>query len=185
MLDDALELAEAGMSGAMERLQKDLARVRTGRANPSVFDDMKVDSYGTQVPLKQVATVTVSDARLLVVKPFDRNTIGAVEKSINNAGLGLNANNDGVVVRVPIPPLTEERRKQLVKQAKDHGEEARIAVRQTRREANDLLKSAEKDHDISEDELKRGLAKVQEFTDNWIKKIDTSVTSKESEIIDD
>ncbi len=184
MLDDAIELAKDTMDSAIERVKRELSRIRAGRANPAVLDDVRVESYGTQVQLNQVSTVSVADARLLVVKPFDRNLIGAIEKAINNAGLGLNANNDGVVIRVPIPPLTEERRKGLAKQVKDHGEEARIAVRQGRREANDLLKQAEKDKDISEDDLKRGLDNVQELTDKYVKKIDDLVEKKESEIME-
>lgn len=185
MLDDAIELAKETMDSAIERVKKELSRVRAGRANPAVLDDVRVESYGTQVQLNQVSTVSVADARLLVVKPFDRNLIGAIEKAINNANLGLNANNDGVVIRVPIPPLTEERRKGLAKQVKDHGEEARIAVRKGRREANDLLKQAEKDKEISEDDLKRGLDNVQELTDTFVKQIDDLVSKKESEIMKD
>ncbi|MEX1361981.1 MAG: ribosome recycling factor [Nannocystaceae bacterium] len=182
MLEEAEELAKDGMDTAMDRLKKELARVRAGRANPALLDEVRVDSYGTQLPLNQVATVSVADARLLVVKPFDRNNITAIERGINNAQLGLNASNDGVIVRVPIPSLTEERRKDLVKQAHDAGEDAKIAVRQSRRDANDMLKKAEKDKDISEDDLKRGLDNIQELTDQMVKSIDEIVAKKETEI---
>jgi ribosome recycling factor len=185
MLDDATELAKDGMDKALDRLRRELARVRAGRANPAILDDIKVDSYGALMPLKQVATVSVADARLLVIKPYDRNTIAAIEKAINNSQLGLNPNNDGVVVRVPIPPLTEERRKQLVKQVRDAGEEAKIAIRQARRDANDLLKQGEKDKELSEDDLKRGLADIQSVTDDETKVVDDMITKKESEILDD
>lgn len=184
MLEDAKELAKDGMDKALDRLKRELGRIRAGRANPAVLDDVKVDSYGTQMSLKQVATVSVADARLLVVKPYDRNTIAAIERAINNANLGLNPSNDGVVVRVPIPALTEERRKQLVKQAHDHGEEAKIAIRQARRDANDLLKQSEKDKEISEDELKRGLDEIQKLTDAEAKVVDDLVVKKESEILE-
>ena len=184
MLDDAKELAKDGMEKAIERLRRELARVRAGRANPAILDDIKVDSYGTTVPLNQVANVSVADARLLVIKPYDRNAIAAIEKSINNSQLGLNPQSDGVVVRVPIPPLTEERRKQLVKQVHDAGEDAKIAIRQARRDANDLLKQAEKDKDISEDDLKRGLDEIQKLTDVESKSVDDVITKKESEIMD-
>lgn len=184
MLEDAQELAKDGMEKALERLRKELSRVRAGRANPALLDDIKVDSYGALMPLKQVATVSVADARMLVIKPYDRNTIAAIEKAINNSQLGLNPNNDGVVVRVPIPPLTEERRKQLVKQVKDAGEEAKIAIRQARRDANDLLKEAEKSKDISEDDLKRGLDIIQKLTDDESKVVDQTVEKKELEILD-
>ncbi|MBC8068664.1 MAG: ribosome recycling factor [Deltaproteobacteria bacterium] len=184
MNNDAVDLAKDGMEKAIERLRRELARVRAGRANPALLDDIKVDSYGTLTPLKQVATVSVADARLLVVKPYDRNTIAAIEKSINNSQLGLNPNNDGVVVRVPIPPLTEERRKQLVKQVKDAGEDAKIAIRQVRREANDFLKESEKDGTLSEDDLKKGLDQIQKLTDGEIKSVDDTVAKKEAEILD-
>lgn len=183
MLDDALELSKDGMERALERLQRELARVRAGRANPAMLDEVRVDSYGVQMPLKQVATVTVADARLLVVKPFDRNTIPAIEKAIGAAQLGLNPQSDGVVVRVPVPALTEERRKELVKQAHELGEEARIGIRQARREANDLLKEAERDKEISEDDLERGRAQVQKVHDEYVAKADELVKRKESEIL--
>lgn len=184
MLNEAEELAKDGMDKALDRLKKELARVRAGRANPALLDEVKVDSYGTQLPLKQAATVSVADARMLVVKPYDRNNIASIERAINNSQLGLNASNDGVIVRVPIPALTEERRKDLVKQVHKAGEDAKVAIRQSRREANDLLKQAEKDKDISEDDLKRGLANVQELTDRQIKSVDEVITKKESEILD-
>lgn len=184
MLNDAKELAKDGMDKALERLRRELARVRAGRANPAILDDIRVDSYGAMLPLKQVATVSVADARMLVIKPYDRNTIAAIEKSINNSQLGLNPNNDGVIVRVPIPPLTEERRKQLVKQVKDAGEDAKIAIRQARRDANDLLKQAEKDKELSEDDLKKGLDQIQKLTDDESKIVDDMITKKEEEIME-
>ena len=184
MLEDAKELAKDGMDKALERLRRELGRVRAGRANPAILDEIRVDSYGAMLPLKQVATVSVADARLLVIKPYDRNTIAAIEKAINHSQLGLNPNNDGVVVRVPIPPLTEERRKQLVKQVRDAGEDAKIAIRQARRDANDFLKEAEKSKDISEDELKRGLDDIQKIHDGEIKGIDDILAKKESEILE-
>lgn len=184
MSNEAVELAKDGMEKAIERLRRELARVRAGRANPALLDDIKVDSYGTLTPLKQCATISVGDARLLVVKPYDRNTIAAIEKAINNSQLGLNPNNDGVVVRVPIPPLTEERRKQLVKQVKDAGEDAKIAIRQVRREANDFLKESEKDGSLSEDDLKKGLDQIQKLTDAEIKSVDETIAKKEAEIME-
>jgi ribosome recycling factor len=184
MLNDAKELAKDGMDKALERLRRELARVRAGRANPAILDDIRVDSYGAMMPLKQVATVSVADARMLVIKPYDRNTIPAIEKAINHSQLGLNPNNDGVIVRVPIPPLTEERRKQLVKQVKDAGEDAKIAIRQSRRDANDILKQGEKDKELSEDDLKKGLDQIQTLTDDEIKNVDEMIEKKEAEILD-
>src|SRR5690606_30180959 len=130
-------------------------------------------------------TVSTADARLLIVKPFDANNLSAIEKAIMNAGLGLNPSNDGVILRVPIPPLTEERRKALVKQVRDLAEDAKIAIRAGRRDANDMLKDAEKDKEISEDQLKRGLEQVQELTNSFVKQVDDVVTKKESEIMDE
>jgi ribosome recycling factor len=184
MLDDANELAKDGMEKAIDRLKREHARVRAGRANPAILDDIKVDSYGTTVALNQVANVSVADARLLVIKPYDRNAIAAIEKAINHSQLGLNPQSDGVVVRVPIPPLTEERRKQLVKQVHDAGEDAKIAIRQARRDANDFLKQAEKDKDISEDDLKRGLDEIQKVTDDEVKSVEAAIAKKEAEILD-
>ncbi len=184
MLEDAKQLAREGMDKALERLKRDLSRIRAGRANPAILDEVRVDAYGTMTPLNQVATVSVADARLLVIKPYDRNSIAAIEKAINNSQLGLNPSNDGVVVRVPIPPLTEERRKQLVKQVKDAAEDAKIAIRQARRDANELLKDAEKSKDLSEDDLKRGLEHVQKITDEEGKVVDDLVAKKEKEILD-
>lgn len=184
MLEDAKELASDAMDKALERLRRELARVRAGRANPALLDEIKVDSYGAMAPLKQVATVSVADARLLVIKPYDRNVVAAIEKAINNSQLGLNPSSDGVVVRVPIPALTEERRKELVKQVRDSGEDAKIAIRQGRRDANDILKDAEKDKEISEDELKRGLDEIQKLTDSQTKVVDELVAKKEAEILD-
>src|SRR6187401_274168 len=184
MNDDAVVLAKDGMEKAIDRLKRELGRVRAGRANPALLDDIRVDSYGTMSPLKQVATVSVADARLLIVKPYDRNTIAAIEKAINNSQLGLNPNNDGVVVRVPIPALTEERRKALVKQVRDAGEDAKIAIRQARRDANELIKDSEKEHTISEDDMKRGLEQIQKLTDAEIKSVDETIAKKESEIME-
>jgi len=184
MLEDAKELATDGMEKAIDRLRRELARVRAGRANPAILDEIKVDSYGTLMPLKQVGTVSVADARLLVIKPFDRNNIAAIERAINHSQLGLNPSSDGVVIRVPIPALTEERRRDLVKQAQSAAEDAKIAIRQVRREANEMLKDAEKNKEISEDDLKRGLDDVQKLTDVKIKIVDELVQKKESEILD-
>jgi ribosome recycling factor len=185
MTEDAIELAKDAMSGAADRLVRELAKVRAGRANPALLDGVRVEAYGVQMSLKEVATVSTADARMLIVKPFDANNLSPIEKAIMNAGLGFNPSSDGVVLRVPVPPLTEERRKGLVKQVKDLAEDAKIAVRAGRRDANDLLKNAEKDKEISEDELKKGLDRVQELTNMYVKQIDDVVSKKESEIMDD
>jgi ribosome recycling factor len=184
MQDETLELAKDGMQEALEHLRKSMARVRAGRANPAILEGLRVESYGTQLALNQVATVSVGDARLLVIKPFDRNSIQAIERAINNSQLGLNPSSDGVVIRLPIPPLTEERRRGLVKQIKEMAEEAKISCRKVRREANDMLKEAEKKKELSEDLLKRALDQVQELTDGYIKQVDEIFAKKEAEIME-
>ena len=183
-MDEALELATQGMEEAIDRLRKSLTKVRAGRANPAMLDGVRVDNYGSMMPLNQVATVSVGDARLLVIKPWDRNMIGPVEKAINAQNLGLNPQSDGVVIRLAIPPLTEERRKGLVKQVKEITEEAKVAVRETRREANEMLKESEKKKEISEDDLKKALERVQEVHDRYIKQVTEIIAKKEIEIME-
>ena len=172
------------MEEAIDRLRKSLTKVRAGRANPAMLDGVRVDNYGSMMPLNQVATVSVGDARLLVIKPWDRNMIGPVEKAINAQNLGLNPQSDGVVIRLAIPPLTEERRKGLVKQVKEITEEAKVAVRESRREVNEMLKEAEKKRALSEDDLKKALEKVQEIHDRYIKQVNEITTKKEAEIME-
>lgn len=183
-MDEALELAKDGMDKAIDRLRKSLTKVRAGRANPAMLDDVRVDNYGSMMPLNQVATVSIGDARLLVVKPWDRNMVNPIEKAINAQNLGLNPQSDGIVIRLAIPPLTEERRKGLVKQVKEFTEEAKVAIRGTRRECNEFLKDAEKDRQISEDQLKKALEKVQEIHDRYIKQVDEITAKKEAEIME-
>jgi ribosome recycling factor len=183
--EEVLMETESDMESARDSFGKALSRVRAGTANPSQLDGVRVEAYGTQMSLREVATVAKADARLLVVKPFDANTISAVEKAIMNAGLGLNPSSDGVVLRVPIPHLTEERRKDLVKEVRRAGEDAKVAIRQARRTANESFKKAEKDKAISEDDLKAGLDRVQELTNAFTKQIDDALGKKESEIMDD
>ena len=181
-MDEALELAKDGMDKALDHLKKAVGKVRAGRANPAMLDEIRVENYGTMMPLNQVATVSIGDARLLVVKPWDRNMIAPIERAINAANLGINPQSDGVVIRLAIPPLTGDRRKALVKQVKDLGEEAKVAIRQSRREANEYLKEAEKGREITEDQLKKGQEKVQEMHDKFIKQVDDILAKKEAEI---
>ena len=182
-MDEALELAKEGMEEAIDRLRKSLTKVRAGRANPAMLDGVRVDNYGSMMPLNQVATFSVGDARLLVIKPWDRNMIGPVEKAINAQNLGLNPQSDGVVIRLAIPPLTEERRRDLAKLAGKYAEQQRISVRNVRRDANEELKRAEKEGAISQDEEKKLHAEVQKFTDEAIKRIDDALHAKEQEIM--
>lgn len=172
------------MNKAVDAFKRSLAKVRTGRANLALLDDVRVEYYGTPTPLNQVATMNVADARLITVKPWEKNLISPIEKAIRNANLGLNPIADAELVRVPIPPLTQERRKELAKQIKQMAEDARVAVRSARRDGNELLKSAEKDKEISEDDSKRGQKSVQELTDKHIKQIDEIAANKEKEILE-
>lgn len=185
-MEEYLEAATEEMGSALEHLNGELAKIRTGRATPKMLDPVVVEvaSYGASMPLNQLATVQAADARLLVVTPWDKTTINDIERGIHAAGLGLNPSNDGQVVRVPVPALTQERRQQLVKQAKSLGEDVKVRVRHVRREYNETFKTAESDGEITEDDLHRFLAKVQELTDEWIAKVDTAVDAKEQEILE-
>ena len=171
------------MHGALEVLKHDLAGLRTGRASTALLDPIQVEVYGANMPISQVATVSVPEPRTLSVQVWDRSNIGAVEKAIRNAGLGINPIVDGQTIRLPIPDLTEERRKELAKLAGQYAEKARVAVRNVRRDGMDALKTDEKKHEISEDEHKRHSTEVQKLTDSVIAEIDTAAHSKEQEIL--
>jgi ribosome recycling factor len=171
------------MNGAVETLKHDLGGLRTGRASTALLDPIQVDVYGANMPLNQVATVSAPEPRLLSVQIWDRSNISAVEKAIRNAGLGINPVTDGQTIRLPIPDLTEERRKELAKLAHQYAEKARIAVRNVRRDGMDALKTDEKKKDISEDEHKRLDAEVQKLTDDSIKDIDDILATKDKEIL--
>ena len=175
--------AKRRMDGAINALHDELVKIRTGRATPTLLDGIRVEYYGQKVPLNQVATVTAPEPRLLVVQPWEKKMLGEIEKEIQKADLGLNPSNDGTVIRIPIPQLSEERRKDLVKLVHKFAEEARIAVRNVRRDANDHLKKLEKNHEISEDQLKDYLDEVQKLTDDHIKEIDDIMKNKEQEIL--
>jgi ribosome recycling factor len=171
------------MHGAVEALRNDLGGLRTGRASTALLDPVNVDVYGSNMPLNQVATVSVPEPRLLSVQVWDRSNMSAVEKAIRNAGLGINPITDGQNIRLPIPDLTEERRKELAKLAGQYAEKAKIAVRNVRRDGMDALKTDEKKKEISEDEHKRLDAEVQKLTDDTIKEIDQIAAAKEKEIL--
>jgi ribosome recycling factor len=171
------------MDAAVEDLRRKLATVRTGRAAVSLLDPVMVDYYGTPTPLNQMASVHVPEPQLLTVQPWDQTQLGAIEKAIRSSDLGLNPANDGKLVRVPIPPLTEERRKQLAKQVHDIAEEHRTAIRLVRRDANDRLKKMLKDKAISEDNERDGLEEIQKLTNTYIAKVDELAKSKEQEIL--
>ena len=174
---------ERRMKGAVEALKGDLQGLRTGRANVHLLDPVTVEVYGAQMPLNQVATVTAPEPRLLSVQVWDKSSVGPVEKAIRSAGLGLNPINDGQLLRLPIPDLTEERRKELAKLAHTYAEKARIAIRNVRRDGMESLKLDEKKHEISEDERKRAETEVQKLTDEMIKAADEAMAHKEKEIL--
>ncbi|HEX8042749.1 MAG TPA: ribosome recycling factor [Candidatus Deferrimicrobium sp.] len=174
----------ARMERSIEAFRKELGKVRTGRASFSLLDGVKVDYYGTPTPLQQVGTLSVPESRLITVTPWDTKMIGPIEKAIQGSGLGLNPSSDGKTVRIPIPPLTEERRKELAKVVRKMAEDARVGVRNVRREAIEKLKEKEKKKEISEDVVKRGQERVQKETDAHVKKIDEILKSKEQEILE-
>jgi ribosome recycling factor len=171
------------MSGAVDALKHDLGGLRTGRASTALLDSINVDVYGANMPITQVATVSVPEPRMLSVQVWDRSNLNAVEKAIRAAGLGINPITDGQMIRLPIPDLTEERRKELAKLAGQYAEKARIAVRNVRRDAMDALKTDEKKKEISEDEHKRLDTEVQKMTDETIKELDAAAAAKEKEIL--
>lgn len=171
------------MDGAVEVLHTEFAGLRTGRASPSLIDPVQVEAYGTRMPLNQVGNVSVPEARLLTVQVWDRSMVKAVEKAIREAGLGLNPQTDGQTIRVPIPELNEERRRELSKIAGKYAEQARVAVRNVRRDGMEHLKRAEKEGEISQDEHKKAADEIQAMTDAHIKKIDEALASKEKEIM--
>lgn len=184
MINDITNDCEDGMKKAIEAFKRDLSKIRTGRASTSMLDGVKVDYYGTLTPVNQVATVQVVDARLITVKPWEKPMIALIDKAIRASDLGLNPVSDAELVRIPIPPLTQERRKDLAKQVKKMSEDARVAVRAARRDANDMIKDAEKDKAITEDERKAGEKKVQDLTDKYVALVDDTAAAKEKEIME-
>ena len=182
MIDEVFESMNDGVASAHEALRSTLSRIRTGRANAALLDSVRVDYYGSKTPLNQLATVSTPEPRLLMVKPFDPSSVGEVEKAIQSADLGLNPASDGEIIRIPVPPLTEERRKELVKVVRKHGEECKISIRNARRDSNDLLKELESSGDAPKDDVKRALKTIQEITDTGVEKVDEIVAAKETEI---
>jgi ribosome recycling factor len=176
--------AEEKMRKTIENLKKDFLRIRTGRASPALLDGIKVDYYGTPVPVSQTAAISIPDARLIMIQPWEKNMLGPIEKAIQAANLGLNPQNDGNVIRIPIPPLSEERRAELFKQCKKISEDSKVAIRNIRRDANDKVKKAEKDKQITQDESKKSLDEMQKLTDKYIKIIDDMLSAKEKEIME-
>jgi len=175
---------ETGMKHALDHFHNDLKHLRTGRASIALLDGITADYYGTPTPLNQLATLSVADASMIVAQPYDPSQIAAIERAIMKSDLGLNPSSDGKVIRIPVPSLTEDRRKEIVKKAHDSAEHARNAVRQVRREGNDKLKKREKDKEISQDDERRGLDEVQKLHDHYIAEINSTLHKKEQQIME-
>ncbi len=184
MVDDILGDADRRMQKAIEVLKQDLAAVRTGRASAALLDRITVDYYGTPTPVNQVATISVPEARLLVIQPWDRKMLVDIEKAVQKSDLGINPNNDGQVIRLAIPPLNEERRREMVKTVHKKLDEHKVAIRNIRRDAHDKLRDREKKKEISEDELKRSTDRLQKLTDRFIEEMDKVGKAKEHEIME-
>lgn len=183
MIDEVLSELKAEMKATEESLKRDLGRIRTGRANPSLLENLLIDYYGSETPLNQLATINAPEARLLVVQPFDQGSVAAVEKAIMTSDLGLSPVNDGKILRVPIPELTEERRRDLVKRVRKEAENHRVSARNHRRDANDMLKEMVAEKEISEDDLRRAQEKIEELTKDTIHRIDEITKAKEEEVM--
>jgi ribosome recycling factor len=184
MINDITSDTDDGMKKAVDSFKRELQKIRTGRANTTMLDGIKVDYYGTPTPVNQVATVQVVDARLITVKPWEKSMLAVIDKAIRASDLGINPVSDSELVRLPVPPLTQERRRDLAKVVNKQTEEARVAVRSARRDAMDMVKEAEKDKEITEDERKTGEKKIQDLTDKYIAMIDDIAKSKEKEIME-
>ena len=182
--DDVYAELQSQIGTSLTAFKTELGKMRTGRANVAILDSVRVDYFGSMTPLDQVANVNVADARMITVKPWDKTIISDVEKAIMAAEIGITPQNDGEIIRLPVPTLTEERRKELAKQVKQRAEDSRISLRNHRRDANDFLKELEKEKEISQDDLKKALEKVQQITDAGNKKIDDIITNKEKELLD-
>jgi ribosome recycling factor len=183
-MDDVFQDCKQRMQKALDTLKKDFSRLRTGRASTSLVEDITVDYYNTPTPLNQLASISIPDSRTITIQPWDRNSFSDVEKAIMKSDLGLNPINDGKVIRISIPPLTEERRKDLVKVAKKNTEDAKIAIRNVRRDGNESLKKMKNDKEITEDDQHKGQDKIQELTDSFTAKADELLTEKEKEIME-
>lgn len=183
MMDQIQSVLDEQMSKAIKSLQRELTKVRTGRANANILDGVNVDYYGSPTPIKQVGQVSTPEARLLQIQPFDKTILGDIEKAIINANLGVTPSNDGNFIRIQFPALTEEKRKDLVKDVRKMGEEAKIAIRNARRDQNEVVKKAEKSKEITEDDLKKYQDEIQKVTDKYTGEVDKVVEAKEKELL--
>ncbi len=184
MIDEVMSEARSAMDKAVKALKKDMTKVRTGRASISLLDDVRVDYYGVPTPLSQVATLSAPEARLMTVQPWEKNLIPEIEKALFKADLGLTPSSDGLLIRLPVPALTEERRREMVKIIKRMSEDSKISLRNARRDANETLKMLEKEKEITEDDLKRSEKDVQQLTDEFVNTVDSVVHNKEQEVME-
>ncbi|MEM7138960.1 MAG: ribosome recycling factor [Myxococcota bacterium] len=184
MLAETLEELKNDIAKAHEALKRDLARIRAGRAHPDILDSVRVDYYGSPTPLKQLASISVPEPRLIVLKPFDRTQMQVIEKAIMEGQLGLNPSNDGEIIRIPMPPLTEERRKGLVKLARKSGEDSKVAIRKARHDAKDMVDSLRKDGDVGEDDADRARKELEEIVKGGTGRVDEIVAKKEADILE-
>ncbi|MHB1500463.1 MAG: ribosome recycling factor [Candidatus Dormibacteria bacterium] len=184
MSDDILRAAEERMAKSLDALHRELSTIRTGRANPSLLEHLQVEAYQTHVPINQVASISAPEAHLILIQPWDRNVIQAIERALQRSELGLNPSNDGQVIRVPVPPLTEERRREFVKVVKQRAEEARVAVRNIRRDDMEQLRRLEHDGEMSEDQAQRAQTQLQKVTDRFVEQIDEVARRKEIELLE-
>ena len=184
MLEEVFKELRAGIDKAIEALRRDLSKVRTGRANAAMLDGIRIDYYGVSTPLSQMATISVPEPRMILVKPWEKGQVRAVEKAIRESDLGLNPQTDADLIRLPIPALTEERRREMVKLTKKHGEECKVAIRKHRRDANEMVDALDKDGDVSGDEADRGRKKLEDVVADGIKQVDTVISQKEKDILE-
>lgn len=184
MLEDVNKELRAGIDKAIEALRRDLAKVRTGRAHAAMLDGIRVDYYGVPTPIVQMATVTVPEPRLITIKPWEKNQVKSIEKALRESDLGLNPQVDADLIRLPIPPLTEERRREMVKLTKKHGEDCKVAIRKHRRDANELIDTLEKDGEVSGDDAERARKKVEDVVAEGTRQVDAIIAAKEKDILD-
>jgi ribosome recycling factor len=184
MIEDVFNDAKGHMQKTLDAMRRELATLRTGRASPALLEHIRVDYYGTPTPLVQLASTSVPEPRMLVVKPFDKNSTKDIERAILKSDLGLVPNSDGTLIRIPIPPLTEERRRDLRKVARKHGEEGRVAIRNIRREAKEMLEELEEEGEVSEDDSRRAQERLQQLTDEMIAQLDRVLAAKEKDIME-
>ena len=183
-MDEILLEIDDKMEKAFDALIRSFTKLRTGRASAAVLDDIKIDYYGAPTPVKQLCNISIPEPRLIVIQPWDKTTLSTIEKGILAANLGITPDNDGNVIRLPFPQLTEEKRREIVRQVKKMAEDAKVAVRNVRREANDIAKRMKKDGDISEDDEKKAQNEIQELTDRWIEKVSDAAANKEKELME-